>query len=200
MPTSQTQMHYLIAAGVLFYSIYNGHPTFLLGKEKEKTRRKDSNKWADFGGKVEEKDANISQTAAREAYEETMGVVMSQEDLLNLLENNMATLCIDIRLGLKNIFYRMYLVRISFQDYGTQMQKLDCFLNHFNIQIMVAEKSELRWFSYEELLFLSKNCSKQQQQHYNNNNNIDRSAFRLRPNFARSFEVISSLIDLTKLF
>lgn len=67
------------SAGILPYSINdeNGEVYFLLGKEK-----KNKYVWCDFGGKYSPEDKSYLFTAAREACEETMGLLgRTDEDL-----------------------------------------------------------------------------------------------------------------------
>ena len=60
----------IYSAGILPYSVTsNGSVYFLLGKDYE-------NKWSDFGGRCEASDkSDISVTASREFWEETLGCI-----------------------------------------------------------------------------------------------------------------------------
>ncbi len=65
-----------IYGGVLPYAIKDRKILFLLGREVHNGR------WSDFGGGVEKEDGSLGATAAREAYEESMGLFTSSEKRL----------------------------------------------------------------------------------------------------------------------
>jgi hypothetical protein len=83
-------------AGVLPYSIRPrdesplfGEIVFLLGREHENQGWSGSLRWSDFGGKPDPRyDATILDAASREAYEESMGLLGSQEDIKNAIATN----------------------------------------------------------------------------------------------------------------
>lgn len=68
------------AAGILPYHIgATGEVRVLLGKERE------SQRWCDFGGRRDDVDAHRAETAAREAWEESRGVLGTTPSLLKRL-------------------------------------------------------------------------------------------------------------------
>jgi len=78
-----------IYAGVLPYSFDpDGRLVFLLGREKPCKKPHVSNRWSDFGGTPEPEDASDEESAAREAYEESMGFLGTKEEIQRLIEMN----------------------------------------------------------------------------------------------------------------
>ena len=76
-------------AGVLPYSFdHDGHLVYLLGREKPSKKPTDNNRWSDFGGSPEPEDLDSVYSAAREAYEESMGFLGTVEDIKRLIEIN----------------------------------------------------------------------------------------------------------------
>ena len=72
--------------GVLPYSYnHQGNVVFLLGQERFESGFPDSLLWSGFGGRPEPEDSNIYQGASREAWEESMGFLGSQEELYHKL-------------------------------------------------------------------------------------------------------------------
>lgn len=76
--------------GVLPYSYnHQGNVVFLLGQERFETGFSDSLLWSGFGGRPEPEDSNVYQGASREAWEESMGFLGSQEELyLKLVQSD----------------------------------------------------------------------------------------------------------------
>ncbi len=83
------------AAGVMVISEHNGKLYTLLGK------RDDTQTWCNFGGKTEDGQIYLSQTAAQELMEESCGLYACPAGALN--QNTSHTL------QLENISYRMYM-------------------------------------------------------------------------------------------
>jgi len=64
----------------------DGSIVFLLGQERHEDGWDESSLWSDFGGGVErDQDANAIEAAARECYEETMGMLGSRADIADML-------------------------------------------------------------------------------------------------------------------
>jgi 8-oxo-dGTP pyrophosphatase MutT (NUDIX family) len=83
MPKQRTTLLYngypIRAAGLILYRITgSGQLEFLL------QRRPGTGEWEDLGGKVEEQDKTVHHTMAREAAEESRGVLCMRELLLRL--------------------------------------------------------------------------------------------------------------------
>lgn len=94
----------IMAAGILFFSQMpgsgDGDTVFLLGREQFYPHWHDSDKWADFGGGVDVVDEDVAATAAREAWEESMGTIHTYEVLLSRLRNGEASATFDIQVCL----------------------------------------------------------------------------------------------------
>lgn len=142
--------HDYYSAGVLPFCIHEGRILFLLGRDNEGT-------WSDFGGHSEIHDQgrwNI--TAAREFYEETIGSVLTIEQILERLESKKNYVCIyDRTLG--NYNYYMYLLRIPYSAvYRGQFLSTHSFMRYLSGKISkeesrhYLEKNDIGWFTAEE--------------------------------------------------
>jgi 8-oxo-dGTP pyrophosphatase MutT (NUDIX family) len=135
------------AAGVLPYAIVRKSIVLLLGQEKYDPKWRDSDCWSDFGGRVEkDKDKSILETAAREFYEESGGVVMSLCDMKQRLQRNEYALYIDVPQS-KNTFYRMYLVQVPYRNYPETFAHTTGLLSYLGVEADVVEKRYLKWYS-----------------------------------------------------
>lgn len=170
--------NYIMAAGVLFYC----GADFLLGREQIHPQWDDSGKWADFGGGVDVCDVSVIDTAAREAWEETMGCVLDRDELVKQLTTGKPTAVFDIQAPGSHGCYRLYLLPVNREDYGHALQRFRAYHRQHKITIADAEKTELEWVSAADLIERSKR--------------MDPS---LRPNFAHSIVEISKCIDLEHL-
>lgn len=84
-----SKMEKKIYAGVLPYAFDpEGRIVYLVGREKPSKKETISSKWSDFGGSPEADDLSDEDWAAREAYEETMAVLGSRDDIRTLIEVN----------------------------------------------------------------------------------------------------------------
>lgn len=63
------------------YSFYEGKLVFLLGKNPREVHWRSSGYWSDFGG-APESGESVYQTAAREGFEESMGILGSYDEIL----------------------------------------------------------------------------------------------------------------------
>ena len=129
-------------AGILLYTIKNNNIYFLLGKDS-KWRQ-----WSDFGGKNDDIDNTKEDTAVREFYEESMGVIY---DFIQVKEKILK--CDFIKtLSFKNHDYFMYIMKVDYNDEYIQKFKT---MIHFNLNIprKFKEKTELRWFSLENIIY-----------------------------------------------
>lgn len=71
-------------AGVLPYAIHNGNRYYLIGREHIQHGWDGSGKWSDFGGAPEDEGPLMG--AAREFYEETMGIFGTLTDVVEMLK------------------------------------------------------------------------------------------------------------------
>lgn len=85
------------AASVLPYAIrpikdspfIYGEIVFLIGQEHKEEGWSGSERWSDFGGRADPRlDASVLDAAARIAYDETMGVLGTKEDIKQAIELN----------------------------------------------------------------------------------------------------------------
>ena len=75
-------------AGVLPVSINeSGEYSFLLGMESTKAESEHSNAYSDFGGGIEQGES-ILEAAARECYEESMGMLGTTSEIRKAISNN----------------------------------------------------------------------------------------------------------------
>ena len=175
-----------MAAGVLFYAVHEHAVHFLIGKEQYHPHWPDSEKWADCGGGVDAKDVDVYETAAREAWEETMGCVHTYETLLSRLRNDEAQCVFDVQVVNGVGGYRIYLLHVPYADYNTMLVRFRSFLRRHKVQIMNAEKSRLCWICSQQLIDIARECD------------AGRNTL-LRPNFAKSVVAINELVDLDRL-
>jgi predicted NUDIX family NTP pyrophosphohydrolase len=133
------------SAGILLYRKKNNETEFLLGKDVK------YNSWSDFGGKHDYVDNKVPlQTAVREFYEETCGVVVNMYDMLNMINTNYVKIqC----LSYKKKMYHMFLVRYE-SDSDIENIFLDQynFLNQTNVCMKFKEKNEIKWFDTSSIV------------------------------------------------
>lgn len=94
------------SAGVLIYTRDSqNQKRFLLGRDSKYKC------WSDFGGKYEYADSSPIETAAREFYEETAGIIMSKYHIASMIEklNTKILKCSSY----KNRSYVMFLVDVT---------------------------------------------------------------------------------------
>lgn len=136
----------IYAAGVLFYSkSLDNTPYFLLGKDRD-------NKWSNFGGRCELTDkSDFEITAAREAWEETLGCVYDYTEMKHIIKNR----------GNKHFLsktpsgypYYMYIIKIPFNT--NYREKFSCtkkFLNNIHdIDYKFQEINDIKWVSIDTI-------------------------------------------------
>ena len=126
------------SAGILFYSVDPGGDTqFYLGRERM-CPWKTALTWADFGGRAErEDDGEHEVTAAREAYEESLGVFGTLAELVNRLRTRRYTM--KITMAKHNRFTRfrvLYCLEVPHgEDYGAEFLRRRHLL--LGVQVMV---------------------------------------------------------------
>lgn len=130
------------ASGVLFYtktldnSIY-----FLLGKN-------DENKWSDFGGRAEIIDKyDTCNTAAREAWEETLGCIYDYETLRSRIK--FYNTCIITKTQGGKPYY-MYMVYLPFSNiYRDKFLSTKKFVSKINVDTKFLEINDIKWVSLD---------------------------------------------------
>lgn len=135
-----------MGAGILPVAIHNKKLMFLFGRENKYA---DTPGWSDFGGGPD-KGETIFETAIREGYEELSGILGSKTTLKSLVKKNM----------IHKIHFNKYAIFIFKIKYDETLPKHFNLMNKFierNIPDIVKkhnglfEKSEIKWFSLEEL-------------------------------------------------
>ena len=137
------------AAGILPFATYRGEVMFLVGRDAQ------DGTWSDFGGKCETRDNSPLDTAQREFYEETCGVVMELKTL------KMRMNCTDTYHMLQSSTqsrhpYYMHLLEIPF-DPGlrTQFRRTVSFLRFSKLPKALVEKGDVQWVTLTQLKRLS---------------------------------------------
>lgn len=133
------------AAGILPYTFYNGTVYLLLGKDVR------DNFWSDFGGKNEPADdGRPLNTAIREFYEETCGIIMDLKSLRNRMSNAACTLQSQTQIGKT---YYMYTLEIPYNStYRSIYRKFLAYMRHIKMFRKKCEKVDIKWVSVDLLL------------------------------------------------
>lgn len=141
----------IYAAGILFYSkTLDQTPYFLLGKDFE-------NKWSNFGGRCELADKCDSEvTAAREAWEETLGAVYDYDNLRILIRNK-STKCIVSKTPSGNPYY-MFIVKIPFSTtYRDRFTSTKKFISNIQVDKKFLEINDIKWVSIDTIKYSFEN-------------------------------------------
>lgn len=137
----------IYASGILFYSkSVDQTPYFLLGKDFE-------NKWSNFGGRCELSDKYDSEiTAAREAWEETLGAVYDYDVLKSVIKNKTAK-CITSRTPSGYPYY-MFLIKIPFTtSYRDRFTSTKKFISNIQVDKKFLEINDIKWVSLDTLKY-----------------------------------------------
>jgi len=130
----------LYASGVLFYGrSLDNTLFFLLGK--------DVKGWSNFGGGCELSDkGDVSTTAAREAWEESLGAIYDYDEMKRILKQN--NKCI-VSLTPSGYKYSTFLVKIPVsQTYREKFKSTRKFLSKLNnVDKKFFEMGDIRWVS-----------------------------------------------------
>lgn len=145
-------------AGIIPVSFVDGRWFFLLGLEHQADEWGSSEKWSDFGGGAEPRDGSPLETASREAYEETMGLLGSKEEIMKALESS------TVHTKRKSYTY------FPFFEYTKETANLPIYFNRFYNYISACtqkgadgkyyiqgcpkgyfEKTEIGWFDEDEI-------------------------------------------------
>lgn len=136
-PSEYSEPEYTYAAGVLFYAFFNDCLYFLLGKSKRSSRL------TTFCGKGQEGET-AAVTAAREAYEETLGCVLCHESLTQRVTNCTLVLNSTTPRGLPCY---TYVVEINFRkNYCSMFHSTRDFLLHEGLRSHIHfEMTDIKW-------------------------------------------------------
>lgn len=144
----------VVAAGVLPCALSpQGRTMLLLGQEGSANGVwSDTSKWDAFGGRRDLcKDETPEDTAAREFYEESGGVVCDLQFMRQLLRQHRFLASYDTYArGSSTKVYRMYVVCIPFRDYPDLFSNVYHWLRHQKHERLL-EKKQMRWFSLEQV-------------------------------------------------
>lgn len=136
---------HIYGAGILpFQKHTDGSIYFLLGQDKDGT-------WSDFGGRVDPKDKNTDDTAVREFYEETIGVVLEVDTARAMLKSSQHSVCVESK-TLNGSPYYMHLLRVPYQNYREEFKKFYKFLKYIHSNDKYLEKIDMRWISQDTLI------------------------------------------------
>jgi 8-oxo-dGTP pyrophosphatase MutT (NUDIX family) len=141
----------LYAAGVLFYSkSIDQTPYFLLGKDYD-------NKWSNFGGRSEINDrGDFEVTAAREAWEETLGAVYDYSDMKNIVKNK-SVKHFEFRTPSGHPYY-MFLIKIPFTTtYRDKFLSTKRFISNTDPDKKFLEINDIKWVSLDTIKFTLNN-------------------------------------------
>jgi 8-oxo-dGTP pyrophosphatase MutT (NUDIX family) len=136
-------------AGILPVAYHKNKVYFLFGRETKDLNLRPSGLWSDFGG-TREKGETLFDTAIREGYEETDGVLGSKKHISLLINNNL----IDI---LNQGKYTSYMIMVPYNKALPKNFKFK--YNHIkkhHFDLITAhngfyEKDQIKWFSIESL-------------------------------------------------
>lgn len=144
----------LYAAGVLFYSkSIDQTPYFLLGKDYD-------NRWSNFGGRSEINDrGDFEVTAAREAWEETLGAVYDFSDMKNIVKNK-SVKHFEFRTPSGHPYY-MFLIKIPFTTtYRDKFLSTKKFISNIEPDKKFLEINDIKWVSLDTIKFTLNNKRK----------------------------------------
>ena len=134
------------AAGILPVTWHRGTCLFLVGKDVR------DQCWSDFGGKCERVDkGDPLNTATREFYEETYGVLVDAHALRRRLAPGVN--CLLLRSRTQNGHpYHMYVVEVPYLPHvRNAFHKALGFLRHKNLHKLFVEKTDVQWLTWPEL-------------------------------------------------
>lgn len=156
-------MQKIIHAGVLPFShTPTGQIVFLLGQEHPEVGWKDQLTFSDFGGRPEQEDKDTIESAAREGYEESMGLLGNITDIKN-----------NIRMTNYKVFDKvsvLYLIYIPFNPYLPAIYQN--IYNYANTCMKLTdtkkpimpscpkgyyEKINIKWFTPKQIIKYEKN-------------------------------------------
>lgn len=133
-----------MGAGILPTSFNGICMVFLLGKEQ-------NNQWSDFGGSCLNKYETKFKTAIREGHEELSGLLGSQKQLENLVENNYIEQYSSER-------YTTYIFNIDYDEMLPMYFNRNYeFIRNTTPNIIATkdnglyEKKEIKWFTVDEI-------------------------------------------------
>jgi 8-oxo-dGTP pyrophosphatase MutT (NUDIX family) len=132
------------AAGILPYTIHYGQIFMLLGKDVR------DGSWSDFGGKSEAVDSKPLDTACREFYEETCGIVIDPKALHVRMAGQVPFSRTYTQHG--KVYY-MYTLQLPFRaDHRSNFRRMLAYMKHINCFKRKVEKTDIRWVPVDAML------------------------------------------------
>lgn len=144
-PSYATPDRVAYAAGILPFARYNGETVFLVGRDAQ------DGTWSDFGGKYESRDKNEMETAQREFYEETCGMVMDMKALRMRMSFPQTFQMLQSTTQSKHPYY-MHLLEVPF-DPGLRahFRRSVAFLRFSRLPKTLVEKADVQWVTLAQL-------------------------------------------------
>ena len=149
-------------AGILPTAIHNGKRYYLIGRESKKIKFPDSGLYSDFGGGID-KGESILNTAIREGFEETIGIIGDKKRIGSLIKNKLYK-----KVRFKND--TLYVIKIKYdkdlpKKFDVKYKTLYNFLKKSPIKIqkkfkVFLEKDKIKWVTKEQLLSNKKSLRK----------------------------------------
>lgn len=137
-----------MGGGILPVALYKDKFYFLFSREYNKSDRRDSGMWSDFGGSSEPNESIID-TSIREGWEESVGFLGNKSQVGKLVYNN----------TIKTITKNNHTTYIILIDYDKNLPNM--FNNNFsylekNIPSVICkngfyEKDKLKWIEYSNI-------------------------------------------------
>ncbi len=148
-------------AGILPWMIDDTNtPIFLLGKEHLEPGWSGSNKWSEFGGKPERFDLDLYHSAAREGYEESMGILGSKHDIFERIRETEAFVgksggvIVPYRVDtdIENMYEAIPILFDRMYNYVTPCMKHSRRGRVNSCPVGLFEKVSIKWFTSDEIL------------------------------------------------
>lgn len=126
---------------MLIYGVKNNQIFLLLGEDQYQS-------YSDFGGRCENTDKTEAETAARECYEETAGVLNSYV--------NLKKICIEAVTVRSETFYKkpyyMFLAQVHFDEkIPLQFERAQALIADIPNMMHFKEKIRLKWVSWSDV-------------------------------------------------
>jgi len=137
------------SAGIIPVYFSTNNVLILLGKERYGKKKAE---YTGFGGHTEERDTDNVDTASREGYEETMGILGDKNEIMSKI--NKDTLFI-----FQNKYYTSFWIQINEKDYIDEL--FNNFMNYHDKCVEYKkgcfEKERVKFFTLTELCEMVKN-------------------------------------------
>ena len=136
-------------AGIIPIAIKKGVAWIMLGRESRDIEFSDSGKWSDFGGGCEKGESFI-QCAAREGYEETMGMFGGPVEITDLINDKLVC-------KIKGRNYISYAVHVKYnKELPKKFTKIYECVKSGEPNLIVKnngffEKDRVRWFKLKKV-------------------------------------------------